>query len=102
VARNPAEGAAPAALRIVADGDIVNQTPAGGSGAVIFGAADDVLLEAGGDIRNVNGRVISNGALSLHAGGMALNESVFVAGSGRSVSSRDERNWLGLPRRVTP
>ena len=98
VARNPAEGAAPAALRIVADGDIVNQTPAGGSGAVIFGAADDVLLEAGGDIRNVNGRVISNGALSLHAGGMALNESVFVAGSGRSVSSRDERNWLGLPR----
>ena len=96
VARNPAEGAAP--LRIVAGGDIVNQTPAGGSGAVIFGASDDVLLEAGGDIRNLNGRVVSNGALSLHAGGMALNESVFVAGSGRSASSRDERNWLGLPR----
>jgi filamentous hemagglutinin family protein len=98
VARNPAEGAAPAALRIVAGGDIVNQTPAGGAGAVIFGAADDVLLEAGGDIRNINGRVVSNGALSLHAGGTALNESVFVAGSGRSMSSRDERNWLGLPR----
>jgi filamentous hemagglutinin family protein len=98
VARNPAEGAAPAALRIVAGADIVNQTPAGGAGAVIFGAADDVLLEAGGDIRNINGRVVSNGALSLHAGGTALNESVFVAGSGRSMSSRDERNWLGLPR----
>jgi filamentous hemagglutinin family protein len=98
VARNPAEGAAPAALRIVAGGDIVNQTPAGGAGAVIFGAADDVLLEAGGDIRNINGRVVSNGALSLHAGGTALNESVFVAGSGRSMSSRDERNWFGLPR----
>ncbi len=98
VARNPAEGAAPAALRIVAGADIVNQTPAGGAGAVIFGAADDVLLEAGGDIRNINGRVVSNGALSLHAGGTALNESVFVAGSGRSMLSRDERNWLGLPR----
>ena len=98
VARKPAEGAVPAALRIVAGGDIVNQTPAGGVGAVIFGAADDVLLEAGGDIRNINGRVVSNGALSLHAGGTALNESVFVAGSGRSMSSRDERNWLGLPR----
>ncbi len=98
VARNPAEGATAAALRIVAGADIVNQTPAGASGAVIFGAADDVLLEAGGDIRNINGRVISNGALSLRAGGTALNESVFVAGSGRSVSSRDERNWLGLPR----
>jgi type II secretory pathway component GspD/PulD (secretin) len=44
-------GAAPAALRILAGGDIVNQTPAGGTGAVIFGAADDVLLEAAGDIR---------------------------------------------------
>lgn len=97
-ARNPAEGAAPAALRIVAGADIVNQTPAGGTGAVIFGAADDVLLEAGGDIRNVNGRIVSNGALTLRAGGTALNESVFVAGSGRSVSSRDEHNWLGLPR----
>lgn len=98
VARNATEGAAPSALRIVAGGDIVNQTPAGGAGAVIFGAADDVLLEAGGDIRNINGRVVSNGALSLHAGGTALNESVFVAGSGRSMSSRDERNWFGLPR----
>ena len=98
VARRPVEGAAPAALRIIAGGDIVNQTPAGGTGAVIFGAADDVLLEAGGDIRNINGRVVSNGALSLHAGGTARNESVFVAGSGRSMSSRDERNWLGLPR----
>lgn len=98
VARRPVEGAVPAALRIVAGGDIVNQTPAGGTGAVIFGAADDVRLEAGGDIRNINGRVVSNGALSLHAGGTALNESVFVPGSGRSMSSRDERNWLGLPR----
>jgi len=98
VARSTAPGAAPAALRILAGGDIVNQTPAGGTGAVIFGAADDVLLEAAGDIRNINGRVVSNGALSLNAGGTALNESVFVAGSGRSESIRNERSWLGLPR----
>lgn len=98
-ARNPAAGASPAALRIVAGGDIVNQTPAGGSTAVLFGAGDDVLLEAGGDLRNINGRIVSNGALIVQVGGVALNESQFVAGAGAQRWSRDEQTWLGLPRR---
>ena len=98
--RNPAADGTPAALRVRAGGDIVNQTLPGGAGAVIFGVVDDVLLEAGGDLRNVNGRIISNGALTLRAGGTALNESTFVAGSGRDAVSRDERTWLGLPRQT--
>ncbi|KAB2967967.1 filamentous hemagglutinin N-terminal domain-containing protein [Zoogloea sp.] len=97
-ARNPAEGASPGAVRIVAGGDIVNQTPAGGATAVLFGAGDDVVLSAGGDLRNINGRIVSNGALTVQVGGVALNESQFVPGAGRQSWSRDERTWLGLPR----
>lgn len=98
-ARNPAEPENPAAVRIVAGGDIINQTPAGGATAVIFGAGDDVVLDAGGDLRNSNGRVVSNGRLSIQVGGAAINESRFVAGEGARDWSRDERTWLGLPRR---
>lgn len=97
-ARNPAEPANPAAVRIVAGGDIINQTPAGGATAVIFGAGDDVVLDAGGDLRNSNGRVVSNGRLTVQVGGVAVNESRFVAGEGQQNWSRDERTWLGLPR----
>ncbi len=97
-ARNPAEPANPAAVRIVAGGDIINQTPAGGATAVIFGAGDDVVLDAGGDLRNSNGRIVSNGRLTVQVGGTAVNESRFIAGEGARNWSRDERTWLGLPR----
>lgn len=97
-ARNPAEPENPAAVRIVAGGDIINRTPAGGATAVIFGAGDDVVLEAGGDLRNSNGRIVSNGRLTVQVGGAAVNESRFIAGEGARDWSRDERTWLGLPR----
>jgi hypothetical protein len=80
-ARDERDTDMPYAVLLQAGGDIENTTPIGApQTAVIFGNADDVALEAGGDIHSLDARVISNANLFIQAGGEARNESLHTGG----------------------
>jgi filamentous hemagglutinin family protein len=75
--RDPRDEDLPYAVALQAGGIIENATPIGAARpAIIFGSADGVSLQAGGDILSTNARVISNADLFIHAGGSARIESL--------------------------
>lgn len=64
------------AVTLISSGDILNQSLAAHRLAAIFGQDGDVWLQAGGAIRNINGRLLSNAAMRLSAGGHVENRSL--------------------------
>lgn len=71
-----------AAVTLKAGGKIVHKTLPGGSGAIVFGSADDVVLSAPAGIEVQNARIISNAGLSVMTDATLRNESVRVPGAG--------------------
>ncbi|MDO5606059.1 MAG: filamentous hemagglutinin N-terminal domain-containing protein [Paracoccus sp. (in: a-proteobacteria)] len=72
--------------------------------SVVFGAAGDVDITAGGDIENLNGRFLANGVVSLTAQGAVLNRIAHSTGERAPTITRESRAgkriwWtLGLKR----
>lgn len=70
---------------------------------ILFGAADDVDVTAGGDIVNRYGRILSNGYLRLAATGDVTNEITHQAGTNGEqpdTYSASGRRWLILSKRT--
>lgn len=67
---------------------------------ILFGADDDVVVRAGGDIVNRHARMLSNAGLDLAAKGDLINEITKPAGDvAASVVSASDRRWLVLSKR---
>lgn len=64
------------AVTLIAGGDIVNQSLAADRLAAIFGQDGPVWLQAGGALRNINGRLLSNADMKLTAAGQVENRSL--------------------------
>jgi filamentous hemagglutinin family protein len=101
-ARNPADARSRGAVTLSAAGRIAQVSEPDGAQSAIFGAADDVVLTAGGDIVNRDARILSNANLRIAAGGDFENRVVRVGGNGgaRQDFGRRARNPLGLARRT--
>lgn len=90
------------AVTLQATGSILNQSPSESLLGAIFGNADDVFMQAGGDIANRNARILSNGALSLVSGGTVSNVIDKINGSnGQQVTSysNSRKRWLFFTER---
>lgn len=89
----------PYSVALDAGGAIVNRTTEAGSdadGAIIYGGDEDISLKAGGNIENINARVVTNGRLIVEAGNDAINRTEFMPGSGRSDWSSEDDVLFGL------
>ncbi len=64
------------AVTLIAGGDLVNQSLAADRLAAIFGQDGPVWLQAGGALRNINGRLLSNADMKLSAAGQVENRSL--------------------------
>lgn len=92
------------AMTLIAGGDILNESANAQRLAAMFGRADDVVLQAGGNIVNRSGRVLSNGALSLSAGAdieNIIDKTPGANGEARVSFSRREPAFLFFSRRVS-
>lgn len=92
------------AVTLAAAGRVFNQSPSESVLGAIFGNADDVVLNAGGDIENRNARIISNRRLSLAAGGTVYNIIDKIPGAnGEQASSYSGSGtrWLVFSERST-
>jgi filamentous hemagglutinin family protein len=91
------------AVTIKAGGDVTNVSTPGQLG-IVFGAADDVDVSAGGNLVNQYGRFLSNGYLRMAATGDVINTVTHTDGAGggqlATYSSSGQR-WLVLSRRAT-
>ncbi len=96
--RNTSDATSTGAVVLNAGGSIVNQTVDGSRLAILFGDSDDIVLHAGGDITNQTGRIISNNALNMTAGGEIANLVTHVPGvnDGNEVDFDHVHNLLGL------
>lgn len=72
--RDPAAPGSLGAVTLRAGGSVINETPAGEPVAVVFGVADDVVVQAQADIFNRSARLISNRNLRLVAARDVTNE----------------------------
>lgn len=69
---------------------------------ILFGAADDVVVRAGGDVINRHARMLSNAGLDIVARGDLINEITKPAGDGAAtIVSTSDRRWLVLSRRTS-
>ncbi|WP_354681465.1 filamentous hemagglutinin N-terminal domain-containing protein [Cupriavidus plantarum] len=68
---------------------------------ILFGAGDDVVVRAGGDVVNRHARILSNAALDIAATGDLINEIGKQAGTGGDpvVAATSARRWLVLSKR---
>lgn len=90
------------AVTLTAAGRIFNRSPSEAVLGAIFGKADDVVLNAGGDIENRNSRIISNRRLSLTTGGAVYNIIDKIPGArGEQASSYSgtSTRWLVFSER---
>ncbi|MDB5850750.1 MAG: filamentous hemagglutinin family outer membrane protein [Rhodoferax sp.] len=74
----------PYAVFLKAGGNILHQTAHGAPGAVIFGSGDDVALLASGSITVQDARVVSNAGLEIRSDDIVRNETLVIAGAGRT------------------
>lgn len=71
---------------------------------VLFGADDDVVVRAGGDVVNRHARMLSNARLEVAAKGDILNEITKQAGANGEqpvIGSASARRWLVLSSRTS-
>lgn len=76
--------------------------------AIVFASEGDLVAEARDDIRNRNGRLLSNATVDLRAGGLIANETFFApapnGGAPEVVRMKIRSHWLSFlfgPRRAT-
>jgi len=74
--------------------------------AVIYGSEGDVLIQAGGELRNRHARIVANGRLDLLAAGDVTNEVTRQGGMAdggdtalRTDHESSDRRWLVLRKR---
>lgn len=68
-------------VTLVASGNIEFRTESSDRRAIAFAATDDLYVEAGGDINNISGRLLSNALTDINAGG-DLNNIVEIVDFG--------------------
>ncbi|AZG14892.1 filamentous hemagglutinin N-terminal domain-containing protein [Cupriavidus pauculus] len=89
------------ALAVRAGGAILNSSTPQYLG-IFFGAADDVVVRAGGDIVNRHARMLSNARLDVAATGDLINEITRQPGANGDravVDATSGRRWLVLSKR---
>lgn len=99
-ARNADDAEAAGAVTLRAGGNILNTATPQWLG-ILFGAGDDVSVQAGGDVVNLHGRMLSNGYLDVRAGGDLLNQITKQAGAnGEQPDFRTAsgKRWLFLTK----
>ena len=95
-----------AAVALRAGGSFLNASSSPDAPALIYGSEGDVLVQAGGELRNRHARIVANGRLDLHAKGDVINEVTKVGGlteGGDTMLRTDfdssDRRWLVLQKR---
>lgn len=69
---------APSGATITSAGVFQNKSLSVGRLAVVFGEVDDLRISAAGDVLNETGRLFSNAAISIAAGGDIVNQTAFT------------------------
>ncbi|MFJ4291933.1 filamentous hemagglutinin N-terminal domain-containing protein [Cupriavidus sp. NPDC089707] len=95
------ESASGGAVTVLAGGNVTNLSTPTYLG-ILFGAADDVEVSAGGNVVNRYARMLSNGYLRIHADGDVSNEIGKQAGANAgqpTFYSASGRRWLVLSKR---
>lgn len=95
-----------AAVSLHAGGDFLNTSVSPSAPAVIHGSEGDVLIQAGGELRNRHARIVANGSLDLLAAGDVINEVTKDGGMAeggdnalRTDHESSDRRWLVLRKR---
>lgn len=91
------------AVTVLTGGSLRNESTPEALG-ILFGAADDVVVRAGGDVVNRHGRMLSNARLEVSATGDLVNEITRADGAGDGqpvVESASGRRWLVLSKRTS-
>lgn len=89
------------AVTVRADGPVLNTSMPDYLG-ILFGAADDVVVRAGGDVVNRYARMLSNGYLDVQASGDVINaitKTDGVNGGTPSIANASGTRWLVLKKR---
>jgi len=89
------------AVTVRAGGSVLNTSMPDYLG-ILFGAADDVVVRAGGDVVNRYARMLSNGYLDVQAGGDVVNAITTtdgVNGGKQSIANASGTRWLVLKKR---
>ncbi|MCP2086284.1 UNVERIFIED_ORG: filamentous hemagglutinin family protein [Paraburkholderia sediminicola] len=82
------------AVTLNATGNILNQSTPTGLLGVVYGAAGDVSVTAGGSVTNQNARILSNQNLTITAGGDVDNIVDHSSGvNGGAPVSYSDRSW---------
>lgn len=82
VRRTSADPASRGGVTLDAAGSIALLSEAADRLAIVFASEGDLVARAGGDIRNGNGRLLSNATVDLMAGGTVANETFFAPAPG--------------------
>jgi filamentous hemagglutinin family protein len=103
---DPDDPALNAAVTLHAGGNFLNASPSASDPALVFGSDGDVLIQAGGELRNRHARIIANRRLDLRATGDVINEIGKEGGvvEGVEAAARTDyessgRRWLVLRKR---
>lgn len=89
------------AVTVRAGGTVLNTSMPDHLG-ILFGAADDVVVRAGGDVVNRYARMLSNGYLDVEAGGDVVNAITMrggVNGGTPNIANTSGTRWLVLKKR---
>jgi filamentous hemagglutinin family protein len=103
---DPGDPALNAAVTLHAGGNFLNASPSASAPSLVYGSDGDVLVQAGGELRNRHARIIAGGRLDLRATGDVINEISKEGGLAEGVEAavrRDyessDRRWLVLRKR---
>ncbi|HSP26755.1 MAG TPA: filamentous hemagglutinin N-terminal domain-containing protein [Saliniramus sp.] len=100
VRRSGADPDSQGGATLIASGDITLLSENAGRLAIVFASEGDLVLRAGGDLENRNGRLLSNARVDLTVGGTLRNTTDFVVGAngGEAVTTivRGRRTWLSF------
>lgn len=95
-----------AAVSLHAGGNFLNASMSPSMPALIYGSDGDVLIQAGGELRNRHARIVANGRLDLLAAGDVVNEVTKDGGMAeggdnalRTNYESSDRRWLLLKKR---
>lgn len=91
------------AVTVRAGGSVLNTSMPDHLG-ILFGAADDVVVRAGGDVVNRYARMLSNGYLDVQASGDVVNaitKTDGVNGGTPGIANASGTRWLVLKKRTS-
>ena len=99
--RITSSAASAGAITVLAGGSLWNDSTPQYLG-ILFGAGDDVVVRAGGDVVNRHARMLSNARLDIAATGDLINEITKQPGANNEqpvIASASGRRWLVLSKR---